>query len=76
MQHIERQSWPLLCTLELNRRLSGQVRGRNLKSYFPPSHSLTRMPDKASCQQGQEKGITANYGTVKAVAMAIRLNIL
>lgn len=28
--------------------------GRNLKSYFPHSQSLTRMHDKASCQQGQE----------------------
>lgn len=54
MQHIEKQSQPLLCSLELNRRLSRQVRGRNLKSYFPCSHSLTRMHDKTSCQQGQE----------------------
>lgn len=45
---------PLLSSLELNRGLSRQVRGRNLKSYFPRSHSLTRMHDKASCQQGQE----------------------
>lgn len=35
MQHIEKQSQPLLCSLELNRQLSRQVRGRNLKSYFP-----------------------------------------
>lgn len=33
--------------------LAGRSGGRNLKSYFPCSHSLTRMHDKASCQQGQ-----------------------
>lgn len=35
MQQIEKQSQPLLCSLELSRRLSRQVRRRNLKSYFP-----------------------------------------
>lgn len=34
--------------------LAGRSGGRNLKSYFAHSHSLTRMHDKASCQQGQE----------------------
>lgn len=56
MKHIEKRCWSLLCSLELKRRLSRQVRGRNLKSYFPCSHSLTRMHDKASCQQGQKQG--------------------
>lgn len=41
------------CSLELNSRLREVVRRRHKKSYF--SQSLTRMPDKVPCQQGQEK---------------------
>lgn len=36
--------------------LAGRSWGRYLKSYFPQSPSLTRMHDKAFCQQGQEEG--------------------
>lgn len=48
-----RPRFALLSSIE---GLAGRSWGRYLKSYFPQSPSLTRMHDKAFCQQGQEEG--------------------
>lgn len=52
---IEKRSQSMLCSLELNRGLSRQVMGVVFEKYFPLSPLLTRMHNKAFCQQGQEE---------------------
>ena len=56
MQPTERRSQSLPRSLQLNRRLRRQVRGGIWKATLPTVLSLTRMLDKARCQQKQEWG--------------------